>query len=121
MSSLLLPSAFAEDLPAGTVTNARRLWTSNTPGTSNWNTANKKCDNLSAGGYTDWHLPTTHQLGELYDASKPALKSAGWAMQGTWTSTEEGENTGGHNTMDLDNGKLAYASDGYKLNVTCIH
>ncbi len=42
-------------------------------------------------------------------------------MQGTWTSTEEGENTGGHNTMDLDNGKLAYASDGYKLNVTCIH
>lgn len=34
---------------------------------TNWDTAKSYCENYSAGGHTDWRLPTLEELGTIYD------------------------------------------------------
>lgn len=122
LTSLLLPSAFAADLPAGTVVSGGLTWTRNNStvaslGATNWNTAHSTCDTLTAGGF-NWRLPTKQELSALFAASRSALTAAGWTLGTTWSSTHD--DAGNHYVVDLfsgivnfGNGKGSYGS--------CVH
>jgi hypothetical protein len=104
LASLLLPSAFAADMPAGTVVSNRLKWTQNnstvvSPGKSNWSVAKNTCDKLTAGGYTDWRLPLNSELNAL---DKGLLKSAGWTIDYIWSS-ETDHNSNYHYVKWLGN------------------
>ena len=97
LSSLFSQSAFAGGLPAGTVVSNGLTWTRNnstvaSPGKSNWSVAKSTCDNLTAGGYTDWRLPVNSELNAL---DKSILKSAGWTIDYNWSETP-GNGGSGH-------------------------
>lgn len=56
----------------GTVLDTRTnlMWAAKDNGSSaNWRNAKNYCENYRGGGYTDWRLPTQHELAGLYDQS----------------------------------------------------
>ena len=123
LNTLLLPSAFAEDLPTGAVVSGGLTWTRNNStvaslGPTNWNTAHSTCDTLTSGGFDNWRLPTKQELSALFAASRSALTAAGWTLGTTWSSTHD--DAGNHYVVDLfsgivnfGNGKGSYGS--------CVH
>ncbi len=57
----------------GTVldTKTNLMWASRDNGSViNWHQAKSYCENNRGGGYTDWRLPTQHELTGLFDSSK---------------------------------------------------
>ena len=57
----------------GTVldTETNLIWASKDNGDGiNWSNAKSYCENYRGGGYTDWRMPTQHELARLYDSSK---------------------------------------------------
>ncbi len=52
-----------------------------------WTDAKNACNNLVAGGFSDWHLPTKGELNELY---KKRSVVGGFAGDYYWSSTEDG-------------------------------
>ena len=50
------------------------------------------CDTLTSGGYTDWHLPSTGELQEIYDAGiNSIMRSLGKKLNyGYWSSSQVG-------------------------------
>ena len=57
----------------GTVldTKTNLMWADKDNGKNiNWNIAQYYCGTYRGGGFTDWRLPTTHELLELYDSNK---------------------------------------------------
>ena len=47
------------------------MWASKDNGKEiNWQDAKRYCENYSAGGYSDWPMPTQNELESLYDKSK---------------------------------------------------
>ena len=125
LSSLLLPSAFAASLPAGTVVSNGLTWTRNnstvaSPGKSNWSDAKSTCDKLTAGGYTDWRLPVNSELNAL---DKGALKSAGWTIDYNWSETPANGSSGNgyHYMKSLSSGGyLVQVSDRSDNYVSCV-
>jgi len=45
---------------------------------ADWGTASKLCKSSTLGGYTDWHLPTTEELQEIYNNQSIIGKLYGW-------------------------------------------
>ena len=124
LSPLLLPSAFAAwDLPAGTVASNGLTWTRNnstvgSPGKSTWSVAQSTCDNLTAGGFSDWRLPVNSELNAL-DKSK--LKSAGWTIDYNWSKTPGIGTTDYHYMKDLGSGGyLMQVSNNGDNYVSCV-
>ena len=119
LSSLLLPSAFAADLPPGTVVSNGLTWTRNNSTikskTANWTTANNACNALTAGGYTDWRLPVFSEFDALDNV---ALKSAGWTLDNTWSSTRY--SSGRHYSGYLPNGNTGWGYDDTLYYVSCV-
>jgi len=123
LGSLLLPSAFASGLPAGTVVSNGLTWTRNnstvaSPGKSNWSDAKSACDKLTAGGYTDWRLPVNSELNAL---DKGVLKSAGWTIDYNWSETP-GNGDGHYHYMKWlgNGGYLMAVSDNGDNYVSCV-
>lgn len=123
LCSLLLPSAFAAGLPAGTIVSNGLTWTRNnstvgSSGKSNWSVAKSTCDNLNVGGYNDWHLPTNAELNAL---DKSLLKSAGWTIDYNWSVTP-GNGDGGYHYMKYmgNGGYLIQTSDRNDHYVSCV-
>jgi hypothetical protein len=56
----------------------------------NGNYAAKWCNDLSAGGYSDWYLPTANDLSEVY-AAKESLANLVSLQNGYWTSDHLGD------------------------------
>lgn len=64
----------------GTVLDTRTnlMWTAKDNGSDiNWANANSYCENYRGGGYTDWRLPTQHELMGLFDANKSQKAECG--------------------------------------------
>ncbi len=67
------------------------MWASEDNGVNtNWNEAKSYCENYSAGGYTNWRLPTLEELGTIFDKNSekrlmtfPAITLSGSCP---WTS-----------------------------------
>ena len=122
VSALLLPSAFAADMPAGTVTSGGLTWTRNnstaSPYSTNWNNANSTCNNLIVGGADNWRLPTQKELSALYSVSKSALTKAGWTLVQTWSSNNIG--TGFYYSVGLGDGDAHWYSDSNNFFVSCV-
>lgn len=145
LSSLLLPSAFAADLPpgtvvscgsprplvpvlaadmpAGTVVSGGLTWMQNrsmvpSPGLVNWSTANNTCNALTAGGYSDWRLPTKQELSALYSACKLTIIVVDWLPVSTWSSTDYYGTY--HYSVDLGKGSVHNFVNGSKLSVSCV-
>jgi hypothetical protein len=122
--SALLGSSFAvhaalEDLGNGVIkdTDLGVVWLAdannsktsgyNTNGVMNWNAANTWVNQLSAGGHSDWHLPTTSEFSHLFyneldgvngyniydihNNANFALFSNIQASGGYWTATPTGD------------------------------
>ena len=121
LSSLLLQSAFADNLPAGYVVSGGLTWTSNN-GMGLFSDANGMCANKIESGADNWRLPTQQELSALYSASKSAFTTAGWSLQHTWTSTG-GEKVGAgyHYEVYLYSGTSGLATDKELMHVTCVH
>ena len=121
LASMALPSAFAAELPAGTVISGGLTWTRNNNtfarGTY-WSTGKNSCDNLTTGGYADWRLPTKAELLALYAASKDTLTSAGWTLGSTWSSTNTV--SAYHWVVTLDQGKSYNTDDTRSVLVSCV-
>jgi hypothetical protein len=118
LSSLLLPLAFAADLPAGTVASGGLTWILASK-TANWsNAASSSCGHLTAGGYTDWHLPTKSQLSTLQATSKAQLTKAGWTLGNTWSSNVYDPSS--HFTVNLIYGVVDYGYDSDLKFVSCV-
>ncbi len=125
LSSLLLPSAFARFPTDGSVVSNGLTWTRNnstvaSPGKSNWSVAKSTCDKLTAGGYTDWRLPTNSELNAL---DKGALKSAGWTIDYNWSETPAlGSSDNGYHYMKFlgDGGYLMQVGDNNDNYVSCV-
>ena len=125
LSSMLLPSAFAGYLPDGTVNSLGLTWTRNnstisSTGKADWNAANKTCNALTAGGFTDWRLPTKQELSILFSISINALTTAGWTLKSTWSSTKYNNDNSIYYCVDLANGNYGWANGG-SYYVTCVH
>lgn len=128
LSSLLLPSAFAADLPAGAVelhgvfTYKRNNSTAPSPGTSNWSVADKTCKALTAMGLPpgSWRLPTQPELTEV---ARLNLKDLGWSydQKYTWTSTKGKYFSGDHLAVSLYGGFYTNYGDQIVAYVSCIH
>ena len=121
LSSLLLPSAFAASLPAGAVVSNGLTWTRNnstfaSPGRTVWLAANNTCNALIAGGHNDWRLPVSSEFSAL---DKGALKSAGWTLDFTWSSTAS-DDVGYHYLVDLSNGNVLSSSGSLSSYVSCV-
>ncbi len=125
LSSLLLPSAFAANLPDGMVNSFGLTWTRNnstiaSPGKTDPNSANYTCDRLTTGGYTDWRLPTKQELLILFSAGTSELTSAGWTLGNTYSSTKHNNDNSWYYFVDLSNGNVGW-SNGESYYVTCVH
>jgi hypothetical protein len=125
LSSLLLPSAFAGYLPDGTVNSLGLTWTRNNStialtGKGDWHAANNTCNTLTAGGFTDWRLPTKQELSILFSTSINALTAAGWTLKSTWSSTKYNNDNSYYYFVDLANGNLGWTNGG-SYYVTCVH
>ncbi len=125
LSSMSLPSAFAGYLPDGTVNSLGLTWTRNnstisSTGKADWNAANKTCNALTAGGFTDWRLPTKQELSILFSISINALTTAGWTLKSTWSSTKYNNDNSIYYFVDLANGNYGWANGG-SYYVTCVH
>ena len=118
LSSLLLQSAFADNLPAGYVVSGGLTWTSNN-GMGLFSDANGMCANKIESGADNWRLPTQQELSALYSASKSAFTTAGWTLNYTWSSTAYG--AGSHYFVYLDDGLVGWAVDSGNAYVTCVH
>ena len=125
LSSLLLPSAFAKFPTDGSVVSNGLTWTRNnstvaSSGKSTWSVAKSTCDNLNAGGYTDWRLPTNAELNAL---DKGLLKSAGWTIDYNWSETPAlGSSGNGYHYMKYlgDGGYLMQVGDNHDNYVSCV-
>lgn len=65
----------------GTVLDTRtnRMWAAKDNGSQiNWPDAKFYCENYRGGGYTDWRMPTSDELAELYDSSKSYQSTCGY-------------------------------------------
>jgi hypothetical protein len=52
-------------------TQTNLMWAAKDNGSDvSWTDAKSYCKNYSAGGYTDWRMPTQDELASLYDANK---------------------------------------------------
>jgi hypothetical protein len=64
----------------GTVldTQTNLMWAAKDNGIDiNWADAKSYCENFRGGGYTDWRLPTQHELMGLFDANKSQKAECG--------------------------------------------
>ena len=64
----------------GTVTdtNTGLMWAAKDNGKDiSWANAKSYCENYRGGGYTDWRLPTQHELMGLFDANKSQKAECG--------------------------------------------
>ncbi|CAN1502194.1 Protein of unknown function DUF1566 [Methylophilaceae bacterium] len=123
LSSLILPSAFAADMPAGTVVSGGLTWTRNnstvaSSGTANWNATHSTCNALSVGGIDNWRLPTKQELSALFAASRSVLTSAGWTLGTTWSSTRNDE--GNYYVVDLFSGIVNFGNGNGSYG-SCVH
>lgn len=122
LCSFLVPTAFAATLPEGTVVSGGLTWTRNNSTVSkrgaNWQPAKDACDNLTAGGYTDWRLPSKPELLALYANSKAALSSAGWTLANTWSTATTSPNY--HYGVTLNNGNSYNYKDSTDVLVSCV-
>ncbi|NLA41892.1 MAG: DUF1566 domain-containing protein [Smithella sp.] len=65
----------------GTVldTSTTLMWAAKDNGYNiNWQDAKKYCETYRGGGYTDWRMPTQHELAGLYDRSKTYKSTRGY-------------------------------------------
>jgi hypothetical protein len=65
-------AAFAagQDANKGTAVIGSLMWTIEPNGQNiNWEAANKYCQGVRLGGYSDWRLPTIDELQAVYDAN----------------------------------------------------
>ena len=126
LSSLLLPSALAANLPEGAVVSGGLAWTRNNStavgnGSAAFGLAKHACDNLTAGGYTDWRLSTKVELSALSASSKTALTSAGWTLGNTWSATPNPNKGSGYLSVVLNNGLVTATGDPYLTHyVSCV-
>ena len=118
LNSLFLTSAFAADMPAGTVISGGLTWILASK-TANWSNANSSsCGHSTAGGYTDWHLPTKSQLSTLQATSKAQLTNAGWTLGNTWSSNVYDPSS--HFIVNLIYGVVDYGYDSNNYFVSCV-
>jgi hypothetical protein len=85
-------------------------------GSTNWASALNYCNNLEAGGHTDWRLPNSNELRSLYEVgeSNPALPDGhpftGVQSSCYWSSTTLTAITSFAFFVDMNNGGLNPAS-----------
>ncbi len=126
LSSLLLPSAFAADLPAGAVVSGGLTWTRNNSTVegkfANWRTASNTCASLNGWGSGKWRLPTRQELITLHTASEMALIRAGWTLDNTWSSeTSAGSSdTDHHSGVRLNDGSISWTLNSGLIFVSCV-
>lgn len=76
-----------------------------------WADAVKKCANLTEGGYTDWYLPNSMELGELSNAKLLGYyKIFNRTFLFYWSSTEQAE-THAWNWASISGGTALYNAD----------
>jgi hypothetical protein len=68
------------------------MWASEDNGVNtNWEAAKSFCENYSAGGYTNWRLPTIEELGTIFDknSEKKLMTFPAITLTGScpWTSS----------------------------------
>jgi hypothetical protein len=101
-----------------TVTDSNGLvWTKHTSGTSmSWEEANAYCNNLEAGGMSDWFLPAVEELRTVvaFDEAGPAVDTSLFEVEGGteayyWTATDQAGLTGNAWRINFSNGYTAPA------------
>jgi len=100
----------ANAAPVGWTDPATGLtWTKADNGSDvNWNQATDYCSSLRLGGYSDWRLPTTDELQDIYD---PAIDIPGYWSTGiadTWHVKGNLKLSGVHWSSTQKNAKEAW-------------
>ncbi|MBA0902716.1 MAG: DUF1566 domain-containing protein, partial [Candidatus Nitrotoga sp.] len=104
------------------------IWSKNnstvaSPGYANYAAANAACVAMNTShalGYNSgWRLPTQQELSGLHNAGTSALSTAGWELDGTWSSTDDG--AGDHYGVYLRSGNVFNDYDSHIYYVSCVH
>ena len=101
---------------AGYVTQGGLTWMPNTV-TNTWANANAYCTNTTINGVSGWRMPTQPELSAL-QASNAAMSAPGWALTGTWSSTQF--SAGFHYGVGLGNGNVVGVNDTVSIYVSCV-
>jgi len=90
----------------GTIADTKTglMWVSKDNGVPiNWPDANKYCENLSVGGYSDWRMPTLAELATLYNPNEKnkngyhTIALISTTAQSCWSSEIKGHLAGRFN------------------------
>ena len=89
-----------------------------------WTEARDTCSRSTALGYMagSWRQPTKDELVTLYAAHpnySATLRSAGWYLNFTWSSTNDG--AGGYYAVGLVDGQVFHYTDDIPFYVSCVH
>ena len=87
--------------------------------------AGKYCDTLVLGGYSDWRVPTDHELQYIVDwgMHDPAIDGSAFlyvASANYWTSITKSENNASAMVVDMSNGDLSSTGKDAKKYVRCV-
>jgi hypothetical protein len=66
----VIPSAFIIENVTGLDTATTLMWQLTDGGEMTWENAQKYADSLTLGGYSDWRLPTGHELFSIHDLTR---------------------------------------------------
>jgi hypothetical protein len=82
-----------------------------------WTDANAYCSRAIIKAQSNWRLPTTEELSDLYKSGE--LNDKGWTLSSSWSSKLNGRNS--HEYVNLSNGDVFSDEDTFHNFVTCVH
>jgi hypothetical protein len=126
IDSIVMSSGIITPAPISTLVSGGLTWTKNNStvagGYSYWTTANNTCTALTQDGFT-WRLPTSAELLALHDSGTSPLTTAGWTLDGTWSSSDRspGHSNGFYTVVNLEYGYTEPGGNPYMHYASCVH